>query len=181
MHTFTGRGGSIYQVGDLFEFTHVPLLDCGDGWDWAAPEDMRCWEGDVQFEVWDGRWDSIVPIDIFPRSGRVSFGRNLAGSHVRASGRCCPTTLIATGEKWRLEVESVVRMASVIGSGDVHTKARKGDAYASIDGIAGLPAGRVFAWLPFLKGVFIGLGRIVSDFGQTKIIFDHEGVSYDPA
>src|SRR5450432_4244293 len=108
MHVFSGKGGSIYQLGERFEFNQVPLLDCGDGWDWCAPEELRCWTETVSFEVWDGSWQRIEPLEVFMRSGRVAFGRCLEGKHVRASGACFPASLVATGDRWRLEVETVV-------------------------------------------------------------------------
>lgn len=182
MHVFSGRGGSIYQLGERFEFTQVPLLDCGGGWDWCAPEDLRCWVGDVTFEVWDGVWGAIEPLETHPRSGRVGFSRCLEGKHVRASGACFPSTLVATGERWRLEVETVVHMNPVLGSGTQHSEGKVVGSTATIEGIEGVSPGRVFAWLPSsMRGVFVGLGQMMSDVTSAIVTFDHEGVVYEPA
>lgn len=181
MRTVSGSGGSVYSLGDLFEFSQVPLLDCGDGWDWSAPEDMRCWDTGIAFEVWDGSWEPIEPLQVYPRSGVVSFSRCLRGQHVRASGSCFTTSLVGVGERWRIEVETVVSNTSVLGSDVTQTASKTLGSRAFIEGITAEPS-RVVARLPSaIRGVFVGLGHLVPGLDSVSVIFDDEGVLYESA
>lgn len=180
MRTVSGSGGSVYSLGEPFGFSDVPLRDCGGGWDWCTPEDMRCWE-DVVFEVWDGEWIPVKPLHVYPRSGVVSFNRCFEGKHVRASGTAYTTSLIGVGESWRIEVDTAVSNTSVLGSDVTHTTSKTLRSRAVIDGITGEP-GRVFARLPSaIRGVFVGLGQLVPGLDSVSVIFDDEGVLYESA
>lgn len=181
MRVFSGKGGSVYELGELFQFTQIPLRDSGGGWDWFAPEDLRYWSGDVSFEVWDGTWQSIMPLEVYHRSGRVSFDRCLEGKHVRASGVCRPASLVSTGDRWRLEVETLVSMTPMLGSEFQQSTAKSLGSSATIEGIENAPSGPMFVWLPFVRGVFIGLGQLWAGRRTVTITFDDEGVVYEPA
>lgn len=182
MRRFSGRGGSVHSIGEAFQFTNVTLQDCGDGWDWRAPEGMRCWlEGSLSFEVLDEEWTQIGAVEIHHRSGRVGFPRCLSGKSVRASGSCYPTTLLATGESWTLDVEAVVAESTTLGGGDaVLTATRVTGSTACIRGIVDLPIGEVLMLLPVASGAFVAVGRTQQLPDAVAINFNGEGVAYVP-
>lgn len=181
MHLFSGKKGCVFALGEPFLVHQVPLSDCGTGWDWCSSDGLRCWEGEVCFEVWDGDWEPIEPLGVFPRSGMVSFSRCLKGLHVRASGTCCPTSLLLKGEEWRLQVETAVRSAPVLSSDRDFSQSKNLGATAHIDGVVSASEESVFAYLPFGAGVFVGAGKMMGGLSGATVSFNDEGVVYEPA
>lgn len=172
----------MYALGDKYVFNNVPLEDCGDGWDWRAPNGLRYWlpEG-LRFEVRDGdAWNGIGAVEVHHRSGRVGFARCLFGMEVRASGVCYTSSFLAEGEKWQLIVEEVLSGGPQLGADDVFASA-KGDMYVLISGVQVEPTVEsVLAWLPFGNGVFVGEGEAKQLPAGVEVTFNEEGVQYVP-
>lgn len=181
MHVFSGKNPRVYVLGEQFDATQVPLIDCGGGWDWCSPDGLHCWEQEPEFEVWQGEWESIQPLDVFPRAGVVSFNRCLEGLHVRASGSCCPTSLLLESDQWRLQVESAVYRADTLGSDTVQTKAKTLRSTAFIEGVVCDSQEKAFVLFPFNSGAFAGVGSVENGFDGVIINFNDEGVVYEPA
>jgi hypothetical protein len=172
MRCFTGKDGKLYAVGEPYQFEDVWLEDCGTGWDWRAPEGLRCWLPEsLSFDV----EDPVRALFVY-RSGRVGFNRCL--DRVKASGTCYPISLIGAGE-WRLDIEAVTQDRPTLGGGEAtQTQTRIMGMTAVVD-IAIETAEQVLAWLEFGPGVFAGAGEARCYPGQTQINFS-EGVSYEP-
>lgn len=183
MRRVSGSGGSVYALGEPFAFEDMPLRDCGDGWEWRAPPDLRYWlPGSVSFS-WGSARSTIGAVQIHHRSGRVSLERNLTGESVYATGVARPRTLIATGGEWEIIVDAVVADSTALGEdGTEKTKTRVNGYEASILDLPSLPPESVMAWLPTsANGVFVGIGKLIQDQHRTKIHFDQEGVCYAAA
>lgn len=181
MHTFTGRNARLFSIGEPYKFFDLPLEDLGTGWDWMASGGVRWWDGELLFEVWEGgSWEPISPLIVYPRTGGVSFDRNLGGKYVRASGVGCPTSPVVEADSWKLEVESVVRISTALGSDAVQSEGKTLGATAVITDVLVPEQEKVLAWLPFsVSGVFVGLGRLVSGLAGASVIFNDEGVRYE--
>lgn len=182
MHTFTGQRARLYEIGGQYKFRQAPLADCGGGWDWQAHEGLRRWTGEVSFEIWDGgAWEPIVAEAVFPRTGRVSFGRCLQGKHLRASGTCDTVSLAGEGGRWKLEVQTVVHMNPVMGSDVQQSIGAVGKSTAQICDVD-VSLGRVFTCLDYgSMGSFVGSGTLLPGSEETILLFDDEGVVYEPA
>lgn len=171
MSTFSGHNGRLYALGARFSFRDLPLEDCGDGWDWRAPQDLSYWmPSPLSFKVLHGfEWVGIEPVELFPQSGRVGFPRNLSGSSVLASGEGCPLSLLCEGEKWVLHVTSAT---------DENTPTRILGVTGILHG-AEVPITEVLAHFPSGNGVFVGTGTATQVGPNVHIEFDKKGVEYD--
>ena len=182
MRQFKGSTGSIFAVGEPYRFHNIPLQDCGDGWDWRAPEGLGYWlPEDLSFEVFErGEWHSVGSVDVYHRSGRVAFDRNLGGMGVRASGVCHPTTLLWRGGDWRLVVNIAVRDRTVLGDTAVTTAARTVGSTAFISGEPQEPIkGEVLVWLHTSgQGVLVGVGEASTSPSGVNVKLNEEGVSF---
>lgn len=180
MDWFSGNDPWVYVLGEPFEVSNAPLIDCGDGWDWRLPEGLHYWRGDVEFEVWHGEWEPIEPQEIHYRSGAASFSRCLDGLHVRASGVCHPTSLLAASEKWELKIASVLHMAPTFGEFyEAHLRNHGASVF-----IPDLDAGwhnNALVILPFLTGSFIGCGALTGIGNGATVNINDEGVVYESA
>lgn len=185
MHRFAGDNAALYDLGEPFRFTALPLEDAGDGFTWrAADPALACWQGDVTFGVFEGGvWQPLVADVVHERSGHVEFTRCLTGKHVRADGFAFPASLLATCASWRLEQGVLVGRPSLGGSANVTT----GSATVHLDEVSeesweGLAVvRRVLAVLRSgPAGAFVGLGELVRDAFGVTVMFDNQGVTYAP-
>jgi hypothetical protein len=181
MRRFSGTGGNVYDVGEPLAFREVPLQDCGEGWDWRAPEGLRYWlEDDLRFEVFDREWWEIGAVEVHHRSGRVGFERCVAGMAVRATGICRPTSLIATGSTWQLDVEAVVGSTASLGHEVATVGIRTLSMAVAIEGISiGQPIDEVLIRLPLSgDGSFVGIGTLRPGEDRAVVHFNEEGACY---
>jgi hypothetical protein len=171
----------VCAVGDAFSFQNVQLYNCGDGWSWASPPGLGCWEGDVLFEVSDDAesWDEIVPDEMYPHLGRVVFPRALMEHWVRASGLCYPTSLIGWGSSWRITIDTEVNTSPSMTS-PVGASVKTLDTVATVDGVIASSLKKAFVLLPFQKGAYVGFGEMTQVNAGVQIMFDDEGVTFEP-
>lgn len=172
----SGRGGSVYQLGDTYEFRNVTLERLADGWEWAAPEALRVWSSPPTFEVFEGGWCLIEAEHVYTRMGLAVFPRCLTGP-VRASGIGRPASKLCDLDEWKVMVSTASRSAQVMGSGRTIVGHRQTGVTASLN-VKVDALGDVFTWLPHGGCVAAGVGVIGPD-GST-VLYDDEGVSYDP-
>lgn len=179
MGQFRGKGGRVYALGEPHHFHNLPLRDCGDGWDWQAPDDLRYWlDGEVTFECALPNMAGVVEIDHC--SGRVSFDRNLGGRDVTATGVGRPTALILTGW-WEMEVHLVVRDSATLGPGDAtDTWARSLGATVLVDGNVREPIqNEVLVVLPTAgQRAFVGVGKPRQTPDGLAVNFENERITH---
>lgn len=178
-----GKGGTVFAVGDPFNFKNVPLLDAGDGWDFLAPDGLGCWDAStLVFEVQseDGVWQIVEPLHVHPRVGSVAFARCYRDRFVRVSGVCHPTAFVGWGASWRLEVDLSTATAPVLSSAEDASKMTIHDVCAVVDGVVAPPMDRALALLPFGGGAYTGFGRLNQMQTGVRILFDDEGVTFEP-
>lgn len=157
-----------------------PLRDCGDGWNWQVPDVRYLDPENLVFQLWDGEWVDLGVAELHPRVGRVGFSRCLRSESIKASGIGCPATVIASVEKWRLEMTVAVASRSALGSGDVHTAVKVTNATALVTTDCDV-AGPVYAELPFGGfSLYTGKGNALPTRDGVVITYDTEGVLNEP-
>lgn len=172
LRTVSGHGGRLFELGDEFDFD-VPLRDCGDGWTWRVPG-IRCFDPESLSLDLDMAW---VP---YPVTARLVFPRCLRGESIRATGRGCPATVIASVTKWQLAMTVMAFERSVLSSGDVHTKVRN-FGYSAVIQTDEKVEGEVYVELPFGGFcTYAGIGNALPIPSGVRITFD-EGVVNEPA
>jgi hypothetical protein len=179
VQVFSGEGGALYRVGDPYRFSAV-LEDCGDGFDWRpADPALRFWlDEPLRFAVFRGVWEPLEPLAVYRRSGRVAFGRCLAGSPVRARGVCRPLSVAAACAAWRLEALFEVSARSTLVDESARSAMVPLEQRASLEGVEPLVSGRMLAVLPFGAGAFVGMGDSTANGPGTVLAFDEKGVKY---
>lgn len=188
MRHFSGRGGELFLASEATPFVAL-LEDAGDGFDWrAADPSLRHWlDRPLSFEVFEGGgWMLLEPLEVFHASGRVGFGRCLAGRSVRASGTCLLLSRLGSSESWDLNVEVAVRDRSSLGMVTPVSAAVVGRSAAELRGCLlealyrpFLAVSEVLAVLPMALGAFIGLGSLSERGpGVVFVSFNEKGVSH---
>lgn len=158
----------------------VPLWNCGDGWDWRAPDELCCWQAEtVSFSVWNGEWEVLDPLEVYPETGRVAFPYCVS-SQVRATGVGRTATLATTCEWWRLELIRSVEQQVVLGSDVAQVGFRNHGAVAFAETTVHIE-GPVLVKFPLGPGVLAGHGNALPRGNEVQITFDPEGVVYEPA
>ncbi len=185
MLRFSGPAGRLYRLGEPLAFTGA-LEDCGDGFDWrAADPSLRFWaDAPLVFSVLreDGVWGLLEPLEVWPASGRVAFGRCYRGQHGRVSGVCLPLALACETGEWTAEVHTIVKPAGqTLGQNTL--VATPGPRICRFPGLVEGPEGRVLARLEGWEAnyLFVGAGdSIVSTQSGTVLTFDEKGIVYAP-
>lgn len=170
-------GGSLYTLGERFAFK-TSLIDCGDGWDWRAPESLSYWLEEPAFYMNNpilNEWVPFEPVEVHLVTGRMGSPRNMSHGLVMASGYCRPISWLSDGERWEVSVEATVPKVTSLGDSVVATATRIGRTTGRLVG-AEVPIGEVLARFPLGEAVFTGVGEIGPD---SRITFK-EGVQYAP-
>lgn len=177
----SGRGGSVFVVGDPVNVRNMPLIDAGDGWDFVTQDGLACWiEGSFEFETYNEEteeWERVEPLEVWWRSGRVAFNRCLRDEMVRASGQCRPVAFLGWGSEWQLTFD-VATTEPLLGG--ERTGARCVGVHGVVNGVMCPPLSPVYAVLPFANGQYVGFGELSSRSNGVVIDFDDGGVSFEP-
>lgn len=186
MRHFSGRGGSLFLVGDPMRFVEAPLEDCGDGFDWRiADPSLRYWteEESVIVEIERGEgWEQVDPVEVIHLSGRVSLARCYRGVRVRATGTCLPASATGDGASWEVAVNILVRNSSELGADELSTTSVPRGSSALVRSCAlkrDLRGEMVLARLPVGRDELVGIGVIADSRDlNVHIEFDEKGVQY---
>jgi hypothetical protein len=169
-------GGSLLTLGERFEFD-TPLSDCGDGWDWRAPEALSYWVETPTLIVCPyGEQVRVDPVECFLPTGRVGLPCNMSQWGVEAVGICRPVSWLADGARWEVNVEAVVPEITALGGDHVQTAVRVGSMTGFLRGVV-VPIGEVLARFPLGDSVFTGVGD-ATQVGPDAHIEFKEGVEY---
>lgn len=174
MRRFSGVGGSLYALGERLNF-QTSLYDCGDGWDWRAPDALSYWLDAPKIFA---AGELITPVEVHLPTGRVGLPRNMKGYIVQAFGHCRPISWLADGDRWEVNIEAHVPQANSLGSDHIITAVRIGQRSGVLRG-AEIPIGEVLARFPLGGAVFTGIGES-SQVGPDVHIQFKEGVQYVP-
>lgn len=174
MRRFSGAGGTLFTLGERHAF-EIPLHDCGDGWDWKAPEALSYWLEPPKIFV---AGELIKPVEVHLPTGRVGLPRNMSRYIVVALGHCRPISWLAEGDRWEVNVEAVVPDTNHLGSEHTTTAVKIGQTYGFLRGVE-IPIGEVLARFPLGGAVFTGIGE-ASQAGPDAHIEFKEGVQYVP-
>jgi hypothetical protein len=179
MRRFSGSGGSLYALGERLTFTDQPLLNCGDGWDWRAPDELSHWvESPVITVIKYGEMIGVTPVEIHLPTGRVGLPCNMSHGSVLASGVCLPISWLVDGKRWEVMVETTVSETPSLGSDLMKTTAVIGNTMGVLYG-SEVPIQNVLARFPLGLGVFTGIGSVTCHGPNSHIDFK-EGVQYEP-
>lgn len=176
MGRFSGRGGSLYALGERFAFSDLPLENCGDGWDWRAPLRLSCWtELREVYVVIAGERNTIDPIEVFLPAGKVCLPRNMSHGQVFASGECLPTSSLVENADWEVHVMSSMGDQELLGQnmGQLRVLGMTGKVFG-----AQVPITQVLARFPSGNGMLVGVGEASESGSDTAIEFNREGVKY---
>lgn len=191
MRRFRGRHAEVHFVAAPARL-EVFLDDCGDGFDWQAPDgSVSVWDDEqpIHFAVLEqGVWTELVPREVHPLSGRVGFNRCLAGMTVRATGTFRPTALAGVADTWTLILQSETSDDSTLLQQDDNHRSRTsvGEGSVVLEGFQAAPGAHLngdlmLVRLPSGQGALRGVGSVASIIGpQVRIRFDEGRVLYGP-
>lgn len=176
---FSGGGGLLLSASDASAFV-CGLVDCGDGFDWRCPDVARSfWVGHPVFRV-DGV--PVVPLQVWPESGRVSFAVCLRGREVVTEGVCRPVAAAAEGSSWRLRLAFPLADTTVLADGfsSRRTVEDRSAVVELTDVSWRLPvdavSGDVVVRLPYGAGLFVGVGGLRGGSDTGPVIDLCEGM-----
>jgi hypothetical protein len=179
MRRFSGVGGSFYTLGERFRF-HTPLLNCGDGWDWRAPETLSYWVEEPELIIYPhGEQITVEPVECHLMTGRVGLPCNMSHWGVTATGLCQPISWLADGSRWEVNVDATVPEVTALGADHVQTAVVHVGAMTGWLRNTEVPIGEVLARFPLGEAVFTGVGDTTQMGPDTHIEFK-EGVKYVP-
>lgn len=172
MRRFSGAGGSLYALGERLSFG-TGLYDCGDGWDFYAPEELSYWLEEPEIYA---SGEKIAPVECYLTTGRIGVPRNMSHGVVCASGLCRPLSLLSNGECWEVVVEAVVPDTPTLGDDHIRTTAVVGRTTGILYGTE-VPIQEVLARFPLGSGMLVGIGEATQMESDVHINFK-EGVQY---
>lgn len=191
MRQFHGAGGRVFIASDPLRFTAAPMADVGDGFDWRlADPGKRLLTDELTVEVAEnGGWLELVPLTVYPLTGRISLARCMRGRAVRANGVCRPIAEVGVAEAWHLSVEAtVVPETTLTDEHARYTTKSERRASCALDGFtvtdtfleAALASSDLLVHLPFRAGVFAAVGALAvsPDTSSVQIELQEGSVSH---